>query len=229
MPSPLGDIWPPFHRSTDKPNGSHHRATHWQCINTFRPANAAIDVDTVEDLSLMENEAWFDQGCNCRGKISVTRRIREDQYATGLRQKREPRKNHSEVQVKELLTVPRYADANLSDTDGEDGENERDSVLVSSPAAWRKQVAIWQRDMQEEDTESDSETTTTQPPRRPRTTWLPIKLNKLFGGSIPEPIPRPPRQEISEEALYMELLAAEHSGEEPDDGELEGSGDDYVG
>jgi hypothetical protein len=27
----------------------------------------------------------------------------------------------------------------------------------------------------------------------------------------------------------MQLLAAEHSGEEPNDGELEGSGDDYVG
>ncbi|KAJ7794374.1 hypothetical protein B0H14DRAFT_2621940 [Mycena olivaceomarginata] len=29
------------------------------------------------------------------------------------------------------------------------------------------------------------------------------------------------------EGLYMELLAAEHSGEEPDDGELEGSRNDY--
>jgi hypothetical protein len=34
---------------------------------------------------------------------------------------------------------------------------------------------------------------------------------------------------VLEEALYMQLLAAEHSGEEPDDGELEGSGDDYYG
>ena len=28
---------------------------------------------------------------------------------------------------------------------------------------------------------------------------------------------------VSEESLYMELLAVEHSGEEPDDGELEGT------
>ncbi|KAJ7218393.1 hypothetical protein GGX14DRAFT_390169 [Mycena pura] len=34
---------------------------------------------------------------------------------------------------------------------------------------------------------------------------------------------------VTEESLYMELLAAEHSGEEPDDGALEGSGDDYDG
>ncbi|KAJ7207747.1 hypothetical protein C8J57DRAFT_1099143 [Mycena rebaudengoi] len=32
---------------------------------------------------------------------------------------------------------------------------------------------------------------------------------------------------ISEESLYMELLAADHSGKEPDAGAQEGSGDDY--
>ncbi|KAJ7923152.1 hypothetical protein B0H13DRAFT_2405382 [Mycena leptocephala] len=35
------------------------------------------------------------------------------------------------------------------------------------------------------------------------------------------------REDSRLEALYMQLLAAEHSGEEPNDGELEGSGDDY--
>ncbi|KAJ7607997.1 hypothetical protein DFH06DRAFT_1149187 [Mycena polygramma] len=40
---------------------------------------------------------------------------------------------------------------------------------------------------------------------------------------------RPSRAAFSEEGLYMELLAAEHSGEEPNDGELEGSGDDFTG
>ncbi|KAJ7870625.1 hypothetical protein B0H14DRAFT_2228359, partial [Mycena olivaceomarginata] len=50
----------------------------------------------------------------------------------------------------------------------------------------------------------------------------------LFGGALNEPIRiRPSHAAVSEEGLYMELLAAEHSGEEPDDGELEGSGDDY--
>ena len=37
---------------------------------------------------------------------------------------------------------------------------------------------------------------------------------------------RPQHAAVSEEALYMQLLAAEHSGEEPDDGELE---DDHCG
>ena len=37
------------------------------------------------------------------------------------------------------------------------------------------------------------------------------------------------RQSFDQEALLMELflLAAEHDDEEPDDGVLEGSGDDY--
>ncbi|KAJ7937475.1 hypothetical protein B0H13DRAFT_1588485, partial [Mycena leptocephala] len=34
---------------------------------------------------------------------------------------------------------------------------------------------------------------------------------------------------VSEESLYMELLAAEHSEEEPDAGAQEGSEDDYEG
>ncbi|KAJ6527612.1 hypothetical protein DFH09DRAFT_1031843 [Mycena vulgaris] len=158
----------------------------------------------------------------------VTRRIREEQYADDLRQKREGRKNHSEVQIKKLLAVPRYADANVSDTDGEDGEKSRESVLVSSPAAWRKQVAMWQSEMR--DAESDSETDDGPQAGRRRASWLPIKLDKLFGGDLEQPIRiRPQRAAVSEEALYMQLLAAEHSGEEPDDGELEGSGDDYCG
>jgi hypothetical protein len=163
--------------------------------------------------------------------LKVTRRIREDQYADGLRQKREGRKNHSEVQITKLLAVPRYADANVSDTDGEAGEKSGESVLVSSPAAWRKQVAKWQSEMQEVESDSDTD----NGPRasqstggRRRASWLPIKLDKLFGGDLPQPIRIRP-QVVSEEALYIQLLAAEHSGEEPDDGELEGSGDDYCG
>ncbi|KAF7375831.1 DUF659 domain-containing protein [Mycena sanguinolenta] len=163
----------------------------------------------------------------------VTQRIREDQYREGLRQKREGRKNHSEAQIKTLLTVPRYADANLSDTDGEDGGRSRESILVSSPAAWRKQVAVWQSEMQEIDSDSDIEAPRIdqhQTGSRRRASWLPIKLDKLFGDDLERPIPpRPARSTVSEEGLYMELLAAEHSGEEPDDGELEGSGDDYIG
>ncbi|KAJ7820767.1 hypothetical protein B0H14DRAFT_3472061 [Mycena olivaceomarginata] len=53
-------------------------------------------------------------------------------------------------------------------------------------------------------------------------------LDKLFGSDLKEPICiQSSCAAVSEEGLYMELLAAEHSGEEPDDGKLGGSGDDY--
>ncbi|KAJ6467928.1 hypothetical protein DFH09DRAFT_814565, partial [Mycena vulgaris] len=78
------------------------------------------------------------------------------------------------------------------------------------------------------DAESDSETDDGPQAGRRWASWLPIKLDKLFGSDLEQPIRiRPQRAAVSEEALYMQLLAAEHSGEGPDDGELEGSGDDY--
>ncbi|KAJ7191651.1 hypothetical protein GGX14DRAFT_600121 [Mycena pura] len=59
---------------------------------------------------------------------------------------------------------------------------------------------------------------------------LPTTLANLFGGAIARPFGRPARRAkvVSEEALYMELLAAEHSDEEPDAGALEGSGREVV-
>ncbi|KAJ6613917.1 hypothetical protein B0H10DRAFT_1951071 [Mycena sp. CBHHK59/15] len=143
MPPPLGKIWGPFHRSEDRPNGAHNRATHWR------------------------------------------------------------------------------------NTDDDVAQN-RESVLVSSRAAWRKQVAVWQSEMWDAMSDSDNDDAPQAAPStgaRRRTNWLPIQLDKLFGGNLKEPICiRPSRAAVSEEALYMQLLAAEHSGEEPDDGELEGSG-----
>jgi hypothetical protein len=55
-----------------------------------------------------------------------------------------------------------------------------------------------------------------------------LPLSRLFGGKIPQPQTWVPRTAFSEE-LLMQLLAAEHSEEEPDDGELSASGDDYDG
>ncbi|KAJ7841641.1 hypothetical protein B0H13DRAFT_1649139, partial [Mycena leptocephala] len=52
-------------------------------------------------------------------------------------------------------------------------------------------------------------------------------LSQLFGGKIPQPPERAPRKAFSREELLIQLLAAEHSDEELDDQELEGSGDDY--
>ncbi|KAJ6628168.1 hypothetical protein B0H10DRAFT_1991676 [Mycena sp. CBHHK59/15] len=161
----------------------------------------------------------------------VTRHIREEQYTDSLCQKREGRKNHSEVQIKTLLTVPRYADTNISDTDDNVAQNQ-ESVLVSSRVAWRKQVAAWQSDMRDavSDSDNDDAQAASSTGAHRRTNWLPIQLDKLFGSNLKEPIHiRPSCTVVSEEVLYMQLLAAEHSGEEPDDGELEGSGDDYTG
>ncbi|KAJ6570786.1 hypothetical protein B0H10DRAFT_2237633 [Mycena sp. CBHHK59/15] len=56
--------------------------------------------------------------------------------------------------------------------------------------------------------------------------WFPVTLANL---AVSRPIGKPalrPRV-VSEEALYTELLGAEHSEEEPDAGALEGSGDDF--
>ncbi|KAJ6600275.1 hypothetical protein DFH09DRAFT_1497658 [Mycena vulgaris] len=63
--------------------------------------------------------------------------------------------------------------------------------------------------------------------RRP--SWSPVTLAKLLGGAVARPIGKPARRPrvVLEEALYMELLAAEHSDEESDAGALEGSGDDF--
>jgi hypothetical protein len=75
---------------------------------------------------------------------------------------------------------------------------------------------------------TDSARTVLQPPAPERCArWLPCPLSRLFGGKIPQPPERARRQAFSWEELLMQLLAAEHLEEEPDDGELEGSGDDY--
>jgi len=64
--------------------------------------------------------------------------------------------------------------------------------------------------------------------------WLPRSLELLFAGrkesDIDEQLRRTRRRQgYTEEAQLMELLADEEADEEriPDDGELEGSGDDF--
>ncbi|KAJ7890439.1 hypothetical protein B0H13DRAFT_1454076, partial [Mycena leptocephala] len=58
--------------------------------------------------------------------------------------------------------------------------------------------------------------------------FLPCMLvtRKLFGGQIKRSL-EVALHPFTRETLLMELLAAEHSDEELDDRELEGSGDDY--
>jgi hypothetical protein len=69
---------------------------------------------------------------------------------------------------------------------------------------------------------------------RQRSKWLPRSLELLFAGrkesDVDEQLRKTRRrQAYTEEAQLMELLADEEADEEriPDDGELEGSGDDF--
>jgi hypothetical protein len=143
-----------------------------------------------------------------------------------------------------LLSVPRYADAILSDTDDSDNEGGKKSVVVRTSGAWRRQVAEWQAEIRELDAVSDNHSADddddddlpssipvpTGGRRRAQRSWFPTTLASLFGGVIENPITLARRERVvSEESLYMELLAAEHSDEEPDAGAQEGSGDDYDG
>lgn len=110
----------------------------------------------------------------------------------------------------------------------------RKVALVKSAAAWRAQVAKWKGEADEED-ESGSDDELALSPALRRSVFFPRSLNLLFGGKAhwQRPAqssaaqPERARRIVTEEALMMELLQAEYEGEEPDDGELEGSGDDY--
>ncbi|KAJ7875139.1 hypothetical protein B0H14DRAFT_2568911 [Mycena olivaceomarginata] len=90
---------------------------------------------------------------------------------------------------------------------------------LCSRSAWRKLHVKWMVDTQqaEMEMEMDNESGSTdvvEPPAVP--------------GEIANPLHRAPRKAFTREELLMELLAAEHSEEEPNDGELEGSGDDFI-
>ncbi|KAJ7115136.1 ribonuclease H-like domain-containing protein [Mycena crocata] len=214
-------------------------------------------------LHLVVNQAglerWFSDFANKKNKkrnrlgltkmgqqAKVTHQIRDEQKAEGLVEERGGRKNHSDSRLKTLLSVPRYADAILSDTDDSGDEGNKVSVTVRTSGGWRKQVAEWQAEMRELDAVSDDDgaahasddeedlpASVSLPPRpagRTQRAWFPTTLAVLFAGVAANPIRLTRRQRvISEESLYMELLAAEHSGEEPDAGAQEGSGDDYEG
>jgi hypothetical protein len=168
----------------------------------------------------------------------VTHHIREQQYQEGTHQRRKGRKNHNDVEVRELLAVPRYhagvdaGNTNLSDSeaDSDSATPSMVSTLVKSKAAWRKQLAQWQEAEQateglESDAEDQAPPETTN--RRQRL-WLPRTLKDLFGGTVSRPITRQPPA-LDDESRLMEHLQAEYSDEPMDDGELEGSGDDFEG
>ncbi|KAJ7915879.1 hypothetical protein B0H13DRAFT_2452234, partial [Mycena leptocephala] len=143
----------------------------------------------------------------------------------GLFEEREKRKNHADDRVKDLLAVPRYADALESGDEAEDNPVRPRQVLVKSREGWRKVFLKWVMDARDNDGNSGDEDDTPAPVSG---NWLPLPLSKLFGEDAPRPADhRTRRPTFNREQLLMELLAAEHSDEAPDDGELTGSGDDY--
>ncbi|KAK7693997.1 hypothetical protein QCA50_003573 [Cerrena zonata] len=162
--------------------------------------------------------------------------------ADGFVQDRDKRKNHSDERVQTLLHVPRYGDVLEDDADDSDvGEASTQpstsnirTHLVTSRAAWRRELAKWQQEqLTDSDSDSDSggDTLSGAGTRRPRSFKLPLPLAKLFGGQAKKPIStgKQRRRTYTQEALYMELLAAEEEDPDniPDDGAREGSGDEY--
>ena len=158
-------------------------------------------------------------------------------------EERAKRKNHDPNGVLQLLAVPRYADLLENDADMAEDEGEPaplnpkpQSGLVKSRAAWRKEMAKWVQEEQARSNDSDGDDLGDVIYGRQRSKWLPRSLELLFGGrketSIDEQMRRAHRrQAYTEEARLMELLVDEELDEEriPDDGELEGSGDDFDG
>ncbi|KAJ7720369.1 hypothetical protein DFH07DRAFT_724744, partial [Mycena maculata] len=121
----------------------------------------------------------------------------------------------------------------------DDAQGRWRQVLVKSKSSWRKVHAKWVIEAREADVDlvsdkemgppadSDDEEETDELPAKPPVSgkWLPLMLSKLFGGNAPRPVDpqRPRKATFDREQLLMELLAAEHSDEAPDDGEMEGS------
>ena len=98
-------------------------------------------------------------------------------------------------------------------------------------------MATWVQKAQEQSNQSDEDDELQNITYgRQRSKWLPRSLELLFGGrtesDINEQRKRTCRQQAyTEEAWLMELLADEEADENriQDDGELEGSGDDFDG
>ncbi|KAJ7166407.1 ribonuclease H-like domain-containing protein [Mycena crocata] len=149
--------------------------------------------------------------------------------AEGLFETREKRKNHDDDRVKDLIAVPRYADALESGSEDTDTNvpGKRRQVLVKTKRGWQKEFLKWV--MASREAEAAEEEDPPQPAASGSRKWLPLPFSKLFGDDAPRPVDhrRIRRPTFDREQLLMELLAAEHSDEAPDDGELEGSGDDY--
>jgi hypothetical protein len=154
--------------------------------------------------------------------------IRSKNIAAGLVHERTAREVHDPTKVSGLLSVPRYADALEADED--EGEGPRPSKLVKSAAAWRVEVNKWVRSARESEegmSEYKEDDTAPTGGRSRAANSFPRSLALLFGGDLKKPVEKPHAKKFTREVLMMELLATEESDEDPDDGALSGSGDEY--
>ncbi|KAF8964926.1 ribonuclease H-like domain-containing protein [Flammula alnicola] len=218
------------------------------------PATAELANFAILLLSMSVNQAGLERSFSdlkikktrLRNRLKLTKLekmakvgadIRTSQKAAGLVEDRAKRQNHEKARVAELLAVPRYAD--LLEDAGETAEDEEPSKcpsgLVKSREGWRKEMAKWVQEEQER-SDDDNDELANRVYGHKRSKWLPRSLDLLFAGrketDIDQQMRRIRRQQAyMEEARLMELLVDEEADEEriPDDGELEGSGDDFDG
>ncbi|KAF5354536.1 hypothetical protein D9758_011245 [Tetrapyrgos nigripes] len=198
--------------------------------------NTASNERSFSDLKVKKTRLGNRLGIpKVKKMIKVGGRIRRHHYNAGLRTRRKPRKNHSEERLSTLLHVPRYAEA-LDGLDSDiDDDLHRRSPLVRSRREWRREFIKWAERARAEDSGDDDDNEPQASTANSQ--WLPRSLALLFGGKTVEESTldayidrrRTRRQGWSEEALHMELLAQEEGDVIPDDGELEGSGDEYNG
>ena len=138
----------------------------------------------------------------------------------------------------ELLAVPQYVD--VMDEDGDASKDEAASTtpqsgLVKFCAAWQNEMAKWVQEEQDQSEDEDDNLADVMHGCQ-CSKWLLQLLDLLFGGWKETDIDKQVRwiqrqQAYMEEAHLMELLADEEVNQDriPDDGELEGSGDNFNG
>ncbi|KAJ8453944.1 hypothetical protein ONZ45_g19501 [Pleurotus djamor] len=179
--------------------------------------NQAGNERTFSDLGIKKSRLRNRLSLTKLEKMSkVNASIRATQKTKGWVPKRKRRENHTSARVEHLLDVPRH---NIDDDGDDEVESDEETPLVKSTTSWRRELARWKTERQELDAPDEN-------PVRPRATWLPRTLALLFGESK-RPVQRPQRRSLDEESRQMELIAAEYEGEAPDDGALEGSGDEF--
>ncbi|KAJ6584253.1 hypothetical protein B0H10DRAFT_2234545 [Mycena sp. CBHHK59/15] len=139
--------------------------------------------------------------------------IRTEHLQEGLIDERKPRNVHDANKAASLISVPRYADV-LETADG-DGEEETQPKLVKSACLGAQTSPSGRQPATNQQIATRVIQTMKSFPLRGLVVLpkiFPRSLDLLFGGVV----------------LMMELLAAEESDEEPDDGALPGSEDEYT-